>query len=75
MQAQHPVLSKGTTVPQFSHPSTLLTSVKDSHENLFSSNLMPLPPKFKFSQREGRVAWRQLLNCDVNEIEANVDLR
>ena len=36
---------------------------------------MPLPPKFKFAQREGRVAWRQLLNCNVDEIEHNVDLR
>ena len=36
----------------------LIASVTDSKDNLFSSNLMPMPPKFMFQERSGRVNWR-----------------
>ena len=53
----------------------MIASVQDSKDNLFSSNLMPLPPKFQFQQREGRVNWRSLLNTDIEQVRQDVDLR
>lgn len=45
---------------------SLIASVNESKENLFSSNLMPLPPKFEFQERQGRINWRALLNCNLD---------
>jgi len=27
---------------------------------------MPLPPKFEFQERQGRINWRALLNCNLD---------
>jgi hypothetical protein len=50
-------------------------SVRDSKENLFTSNLMPLPPKFSFQDRTGRINWRQLMNVDLDRVVKEVDLK
>ena len=57
------------------HTNGLIASVTDSKENLFSSNLMPLPPKFSFQARQGRVNWRQVMNLDLDKIVKDVDLK
>lgn len=51
------------------------TSVRDSKENLFASNLLPLPPKFMFQERNGRINWRQLMNVDLEKVTKEVDLK
>ena len=51
------------------------TSVRDSKDNLFSSQAMPLPPKFAFQDRQGRLNWRQLMNVDLDRIIREVDLK
>ena len=53
----------------------LIASVTDSKDNLFSSNLMPLPPKFTFQARQGRINWRQVMNLDLDKIVRDVDLK
>ena len=68
------------TMPQMMNPpiSTtpgLIASVTDSKDNLFSSNLMPLPPKFNFQERSGRINWRSVMNTDMDKIVRDVDLR
>ena len=55
-------------------------SVQDSIENLFSaaknSGLhTPMPPKFRFSERRGRLNWRQIMQADAEKITSDVDLR
>ena len=50
-------------------------SVRESKENLFSSQAMPLPPKFSFQERNGRINWRLLMNVDLDKIVKEVDLR
>ena len=55
--------------------NALIASVTDSKENLFSSSLMPLPPKFSFQERSGRINWRALMNTDLDQIVSTVDLR
>jgi hypothetical protein len=55
--------------------TSLIASVTDSKENLFSSNLMPLPPKFKFQDRQGRINWRALINTNIEQVSEQVDLR
>jgi hypothetical protein len=55
--------------------TSLIASVTDSKENLFSSNLMPLPPKFKFQDRQGRINWRALINTNIDQVSEQVDLR
>ena len=67
-------------MPQMMHPTAgitngLIASVTDSKDNLFSSNLMPLPPKFNFQERSGRINWRSVLNADLDKIIRDVDLR
>ena len=51
------------------------TSVRDSKDNLFASNLLPLPPKFAFQERSGRINWRTLMNIDLDKINKEVDLK
>lgn len=51
------------------------TSVRDSKENLFASSLMPMPPKFAFQERVGRINWRQLMNVDLDRLTKEVDLK
>lgn len=36
---------------------------------------MPLPPKFKFSERQGRVNWRALINTNLEQVADQIDLR
>ena len=36
---------------------------------------MPLPPKFVFQERQGRINWRTVLNSDLDKIVKDVDLR
>ena len=36
---------------------------------------MPLPPKFEFQERVGRINWRAVLNADVDRVIKDVDLR
>jgi hypothetical protein len=36
---------------------------------------MPLPPKFEFQERQGRINWRAVLNADVDRVVKEVDLR
>ena len=67
-------------MPQIMHPvggatNGLIASVTDSKDNLFSSNLMPLPPKFNFQERSGRINWRNVCNADLDKIIRDVDLR
>lgn len=54
---------------------TVFASVRDSRENLFASNLMPLPPKFTFQERTGRINWRALMNTDLDKIVKEIDLK
>ncbi|CDW86485.1 zinc finger protein dzip1l [Stylonychia lemnae] len=49
--------------------------VRESKENLFASNLLPLPPKFSFQERTGRINWRALMNTDLDKISKEVDLK
>jgi hypothetical protein len=35
---------------------------------------MPLPPKFNFQARQGRINWRTIMNTDIEKIVSNVDL-
>ena len=66
------------TMPQTMHrPATggLIASVTDSKDNLFSSNLMPPPPKFSFQERSGRINWRNVMNIDIDKMVKEVDLR
>ena len=53
----------------------LIASVTDSKDNLFSSNLMPPPPKFSFQERSGRINWRNVMNIDIDKMVKEVDLR
>ena len=52
----------------------LITSVSESRENLLFGHLMPLPPKFNFQARQGRVNWRLIMNTDIDQIISSVDL-
>ena len=52
----------------------LITSVSDSRDNLAFGHLMPLPPKFNFQARQGRINWRLIMNTDVDKIISTVDL-
>ena len=52
----------------------LITSVNESRENLVFGHLMPLPPKFNFQARQGRINWRTIMNTDIEKIVSNVDL-
>ena len=36
---------------------------------------MPLPPKFTFQERSGRVNWRAIMNIDVDRLARDVDLQ
>jgi hypothetical protein len=36
---------------------------------------MPLPPKFEFQERVGRINWRAVLNADVDRVIKDIDLR
>jgi hypothetical protein len=36
---------------------------------------LPLPPKFEFQERVGRINWRAVLNADVDRVIKDVDLR
>ena len=36
---------------------------------------MPLPPKFQFQERQGRINWRTVLNTDVDKLVKDIDLR
>lgn len=36
---------------------------------------MPLPPKFAFQERQGRLAWRQIMNVNLETVRSEVDLR
>jgi hypothetical protein len=36
---------------------------------------MPLPPKFAFQDRQGRINWRQLMNVDLDRMTKDVDLK
>lgn len=49
--------------------------VRDSRDNLFSSSLLPLPPKFAFQERTGHINWRTLMNVDIDKIIREVDLK
>ena len=62
-------------LPLGSMHQTAFTQVRDSKENLFASNLMPLPPKFSFQERTGRINWRALMNTDLDKISKEVDLK
>jgi hypothetical protein len=42
--------------------------LRESKENLFASGLLPLPPKFAFQERVGRINWRALMNADLEKI-------
>ena len=62
------------------YSSLQFASVQDSRENLFTSGLnngltTPMPPKFQFQDRQGRLNWRQIMNADVDKITQQVDLR
>ena len=62
------------------YSSLQFASVQDSRENLFSAGLnnglnTPMPPKFQFQERTGRLNWRQIMNADVDKITQQVDLR
>ena len=35
---------------------------------------MPLPPKFTFQARQGRINWRLVMNTDVDKIISTTDL-
>jgi len=35
---------------------------------------MPLPPKFQFQERQGRINWRTVLNTDVDKLVKDIDL-
>jgi len=35
-----------------------LNDVRSSKDNMFSSNMLPAPPKFMFQDRQGKVNWR-----------------
>jgi hypothetical protein len=68
------------TVPDTVHDTVRITnnfiaSVTESKDNLFSSSLMPLPPKFQFQERQGRVNWRALMNTDLDKVVNECDLR
>jgi len=52
----------------------LITSVTESRENLMFGHLMPLPPKFNFQARQGRINWREVMNTDVEKMISQVDL-
>ena len=52
----------------------LITSVSESRENLLFGHLMPLPPKFNFQARQGRINWRLVMNTDIDKIVSQVDL-
>ena len=51
------------------------TSVRDSKENLYSSSILPMPPKFSFQERSGHINWRLLMNTDIERIVRDVDLK
>lgn len=36
---------------------------------------MPLPPKFVFQDRNGRINWRAVMNADIDKIVKHGDLR
>lgn len=60
--------------------SLQFASVQDSREGLFISSLnnglnSPVPPKFQFQPRQGRINWRQIMNMDIDRIIKSVDLR
>lgn len=46
----------------------LIRSVTESRENLVFGHLMPMPPKFNFQARQGRINWRTVMNTDVEKI-------
>lgn len=48
--------------------------MNESRENLAFGHLMPLPPKFSFQARQGRINWRLVMNTDVEKIISTVDL-
>jgi len=41
---------------------------------MFSSNILPAPPKFLFQERQGKVNWRQVMNVDLDKVVREVDL-
>ena len=53
----------------------MFSQVRDSKENLFASNLLPLPPKFAFQERTGRLNWRALMNLDLEKLMGDIDLK
>jgi hypothetical protein len=60
--------------------SMQFASVQDSRENLFSAGLnngldTPVPPKFQFQERHGRLNWSQIMNADIETIAQQGDLR
>ena len=62
------------------YSSLQFASVQDSRENLFSAGLnnglnTPMPPKFQFQDRTGRLNWRSIMNADISKITQEVDLR
>jgi hypothetical protein len=36
---------------------------------------MPIPPKFCFQERTGRINWRTIMNTDLDKINKEVDLK
>jgi hypothetical protein len=36
---------------------------------------MPLPPKFSFQERNGRINWRMIMNTDLDKVSKDVDLK
>ena len=60
--------------------SLQFASVQDSRENLFSARInkgltTPVPPQFKFDERRERINWKPILNADIDQIKAQVDLK
>jgi hypothetical protein len=51
------------------------SAVRDSKDNLFSSNILPAPPKFMFQERQGKINWRQIMNIDMDKVMKEVDLQ
>jgi hypothetical protein len=52
----------------------MLSSVAESKDMLFSSDLLPHPPAFAFQERGGRIDWRFVVATDVDKVAREVDL-
>ena len=54
---------------------SVIASVSESKDNIFSANHLPIPPLFRFKDKNGRVNWDKIQATDISQLTAQVEIQ